>query len=153
VTLVEVSKFHRAKRYQTLPAYAQDGIILSRIFNGSTNDTFFESFIEQLLQHCGRWPEPKSVLIMDYVSFHHSDRVTQLCADAGVKLLHLLPYSPNFNPIEEFFADLKAYIKQTWSAYEENLDQGFHDFLRRCIHDVGAKKESAPTCRYSGKMA
>ena len=63
----------------------------------------FESFIEQLVQHCGRWPEPKSVLIMDNASFHHSDRVKQLCSDAGVRLLYLPPYSPDFNPIRGVF--------------------------------------------------
>ena len=34
---VQVSKFHRDKRYQILPAYAQDGIVLSRVFQGSTD--------------------------------------------------------------------------------------------------------------------
>ncbi|KAJ6160476.1 hypothetical protein N7470_003872 [Penicillium chermesinum] len=143
VTPVQVSKFHRGQRFQILPAYAQDGIILSRIFKGSTDTTFFESFIEQLLQHCGRWPEPKSVLVMDNASFHHSDRIKTLCADAEVKLLYLPPYSPDFNPIEEFFAELKASIKKAWSVYEENPGQGFHAFLRRCVYEVGAKQDSA----------
>lgn len=143
VTPVQVSKFHRGQRYQILPAYTQDGIILSRIFKGSTDTVFFESFIKQLLQHCGKWPEPKSVLVMDNASFHHSDRIKQLYSDAGVKLLYLPPYSPDFNPIEEFFAELKAYIKKSWSAYEANPEQGFHIFLRRCIHDIGAKQQSA----------
>jgi transposase len=49
---------------------------------------------------------------MDNASFHHSERVKQLCSDAGGKLLYLPPYSPDFNPIEEFFAELKAYIKK-----------------------------------------
>jgi hypothetical protein len=31
VTPVQVSKFHRGQRYQILPAYAEDGVILSRI--------------------------------------------------------------------------------------------------------------------------
>jgi transposase len=143
VTPVQVSKFHRGQRYQILPAYTQDGVILSRIFKGSTDAKVFESFVEQLLQHCGRWPEPNSVLVMDNASFHHSDRIKQLCSEAGVKLLFLPPYSPDFNPIEEFFAELKAYIKKSWSAYECNPEQEFHVFLRRCVHDVGAKQQSA----------
>ena len=85
---------------------------MSRIFKGSTDAAFFELFIGQLLQHCGRWPEPKSVLVMDNASFHHSDRIKILCAEAGVKLLYLPPYSPGFNPIEEFFAELKAHINK-----------------------------------------
>lgn len=143
VTPVQVSKFHRGQRYQILPAYAQDGIILSHIFKGSAGAAFFEGFIEQLLQHCGRWPEPKSVLVMDNASFHHSDRVKQLCSDAGVRLLYLAPYSPDYNPIEEFFAELKGYIKKAWTTYEEDPDQGFKAFLQRCIDEVGSRQDSA----------
>jgi transposase len=80
---------------------------------------------------------------MDNASFHHSDRIKTLCADAGVKLLYLPPYSPDFNPIEEFFAELKAYIKKAWSEYEDNPGQGFHAFLRRCVYEVGVKQKSA----------
>ncbi|KAJ5216904.1 hypothetical protein N7468_009912 [Penicillium chermesinum] len=89
VAPVQVAKFHRGQRFQILPAYTQDGILLSRIFKGSTDAVLFESFVRQLLQHCGRWPEPKSVLIMDNASFHHSNRIKQLCSDAGVRLLYL----------------------------------------------------------------
>jgi transposase len=117
-TPVQVSKFHRDQRYQILPAYAQDGIVLSRVFRGSTDASVFEDFIEQLLQHCGRWPEPKSVLVMDNASFHHSERIEQLCSEAGVKLVYLPPYSPDLNPIEEFFAELKAFIRRNWQSYE-----------------------------------
>jgi hypothetical protein len=53
----------------------QDNIVLSRIFRGSTGATVFEGFIAQLLQHCGRCPEPKSVLAMDNASFYHSERL------------------------------------------------------------------------------
>lgn len=61
----------------------------------------------------------------------------------GVKLLYLPPYSPDFNPIEEFFAELKSYIKKAWPAYEKDPDQGFHTFLRQCVDDVGARQDSA----------
>lgn len=52
-TPVQVSKFHRDQRYQILHAYAQDGILLSRVFQGSTDASFFDDFIEELLQHFG----------------------------------------------------------------------------------------------------
>ena len=80
---------------------------------------------------------------MDNAAFHLSDRVKQLCSDAGVRLLYLSPYSPGLSPIEEFFAELKAYIKNAWPGYEKYPDQGFHAFLRQCVHDVGANKQSA----------
>jgi transposase len=138
-----VAQFHRDERYQILPAYSQDGIVLSRVFRGSTDASVFEDFIEELLHHCGRWPEPKSVLVMDNASFHHSERISQMCADAGVKLVYLPPYSPDLNPIEEFFAELKGFIKRNWSYYAEYPTQGFSTFLEWCINQVGAREESA----------
>lgn len=41
---VQVSKFHRDQRYQILPAYSQDGVVLSRVFRGSTDASAFEDF-------------------------------------------------------------------------------------------------------------
>lgn len=143
VTPMQVSRFHCDERYQILPAYAQDGIMLSRVFRGSTDATMFKDFIEQLLRHCGRWSEPKPVLVMDNASFHHSERIAQMCTKTGVKLVYLPPYSPDLNLIKEFFAELKGFIRRNWNYYEEDLDQEFGWFLNWCINKVGARKESA----------
>jgi transposase len=143
VAPVHVSKFHRGQRYQILPAYSQDGILLARVFKGSTDGDVFEDFLEQLLPHCGRWPEPKSVLIMDNASFHRTERVEQMCNAAGVKLVYLPPYSPDLNPIEEFFAELKVFIKKHWQTFEEFPEQDFAGFLEWCIGVVGDSKSSA----------
>lgn len=62
LTPVQLSEFQRGQRYQILPAYAQDGIVLSRVFQGSTDAAVLEDFIKQLLHHCGRWPATLSSL-------------------------------------------------------------------------------------------
>ena len=143
VAPIQIAKLHRGRRYQILPAYSQDGILIYRVFQGSTEGEIFEDFIQQLLPHCGRWPEPKSVIVMDNASFHRTDRVEQLCAEAGVKLVYLPPYSPDLNPIEELFAELKGFIKKHWEDYENCPEQGFSVFLEWCIDVVGARKSSA----------
>jgi transposase len=143
VTPVQIAKLHRGRRYQILPAYSQDGILLSRVFQGTTEGDIFGDFIEQLLTHCGRWPEPKSVIVMDNASFHRTERVEQLCYEAGVKLMFLPPYSPDLNPIEEFFAELKSFIKKNWETFENSPEQGFDAFLEWCIDVVGGRKSSA----------
>lgn len=142
-TPTEVAPFQREQRYQILPAYAVDGIILARVFQGSTDSTVFEDFIEQLLPLCGRWPQPKSVLVMDNATIHRMERISQMCHDAGVKLIYLPPYSPDLNPIEEFFAELKGFIKRNWHIYEGNPEQGFGKFLEWCIDVVGGRERSA----------
>lgn len=126
---VQIARYQREQRYQILPAYTQDGILLARVFQGTTESAVFENFIEQLLHYCGRWSEPNSVLVMDNSSLHRTERVGQLCADAGVKLMYLPSYSPDLNPIEEFFAELKAFIKKQWHEYEDSPHQDFRLFL------------------------
>ncbi|RYC79043.1 hypothetical protein BFJ63_vAg18078 [Fusarium oxysporum f. sp. narcissi] len=108
-TTIPTSNIGRS--FEILPAYTQEGILHYDIFPGSTDSAKFEEYIEQLLHHCGKWPEPNSVLVMDNASFHRSPVIEQMCEDAGVKLLYLSPYSSDFNPVEEFFAELKAFIK------------------------------------------
>jgi transposase len=57
--------------------------------------------------------------------------------------MYLLLYSPDLNLIEEFFAELKAFIKRSWSTYEEDTAEGFDMFLEWCIDQVGSRKQSA----------
>ncbi len=38
-----------------------------------------------------------------------------MCEDAGVRLEYLPPYSPDYNPIEEAFAELKAWMKKNYT--------------------------------------
>src|SRR6478609_12152844 len=92
VTPVVVEPFQPEQKYQILPAYTQDGILLSRVYPGATTVPRFEDFIRQILCHCGRWPEPKSVLVMDDAPWHNEEKMEQLCAAAGVKLL-IIPQS------------------------------------------------------------
>jgi transposase len=80
---------------------------------------------------------------MDNASFHHTERIAQMCANTGVKLMYLPPYSPDLNLIEEFFAELKAFIKRSWSTYEDDPAQEFNVFLEWCVDQVGSKEHSA----------
>ena len=69
-----------------------------------------------------------------------------MCADAGVKLVYLPPYSPDFNPIEEFFSELKAFIKRNWAMYVKMTDrshESFARYLRFCVNEVGSRRASA----------
>lgn len=80
---------------------------------------------------------------MDNASFYHIERIEQMCHDAGVKLVYLPPYLPDLNLIEEFFAELKAFIKRHWQIYEDDPEQGFDTFLEWYIDVVGGNNRSA----------
>ena len=113
---------------------------MSYISKGSTNAIFFKDFINKLLHYYGKWLEPKSVIIIDNTSFHHSENIKAMYSIARVKLVYLPPYSPDLNPIEECFSELKAFVRRHWQSYEDDPDQGFDNFLEWCIQKVGWKR-------------
>ena len=83
---------------------------------------------------------------MDNASFHHSEKIRQLCADAEVILVYLPPYSSDYNPIEEFFAELKAFVKKNWRLYVDMTDRShelFRKYLSFCVWEVGKRRKSA----------
>ncbi|KAL0933550.1 TPR domain-containing protein [Colletotrichum truncatum] len=80
---------------------------------------------------------------MDNASFHHSDRIQELCARAGVKTHFLPPYSPDLNPIEENFGELKSFIKRHYQQHDGLPAEDFPGFLKWCVQTVGARKASA----------
>jgi DDE superfamily endonuclease len=71
----QIKRFHRGRRFQILLTYTKDGVIHFRMYEGSTDTRIFEDFIEELLPYCGKWPNPRSILIMDNASFHHSEKI------------------------------------------------------------------------------
>jgi len=103
----------------------------------------FEDFIEQLLLHCGKWPEPNSVFVIDNASIYRSERLAQMCVDAGVRLLKLAPYSLDMNPIEEHFAEIKTYLTQQRHNHADLFDKDFEMFLKMCVNIVGSRAASA----------
>ena len=50
---------------------------------------------------------------MDNLSSHKGPRVLELIQAAGASLRYLPPYSPDFKPIENAFAKLKALLRKT----------------------------------------
>ncbi|KAF2963349.1 hypothetical protein GQX73_g10225 [Xylaria multiplex] len=111
VTSMQKAKFQQHGRLSMLATFTQNGVKLSRFIYGSVDKATFEDFIDQLLRYYSRWPEPESVLIMDNVGFHYSDRVQQMSKSAGVKSDFIAPYTPRTNSIEEFFGQVKAQMK------------------------------------------
>jgi transposase len=54
---------------------------------------------------------------LDNATTHHTERVKELCEAAGVIHEFLPPYSPDFNPIEQSFRSLKAWLRRYQSEY------------------------------------
>jgi transposase len=126
-------------RVSILPAYTIDGYIACRSFKGTcTGDIFEEFIIEQVLPICNPYPGPRSIIVMDNASVHHSnkDRILEVAERRGVWIRFLPPYSPDFNPIEESFGDLKAFIRRHYRREQDNFND-YQAFLDWAVREVG----------------
>jgi transposase len=86
------------------------------VFNGSCNSSLFENWVEKFLI---KELKAGQVVIMDNASFHKSQKTRELIESAGCKLIFLPPYSPDFNPIEKFWANMKRWIKNRATEVSE----------------------------------
>ena len=90
------------------PVYA--GILTApMLLDGPMNGVAFLAYVEQVLVPT---LVPGDQVIMDNLPAHKVSGVKQAIEAAGATRLLLPPYSPDFNPIEQAFAKLKALLRK-----------------------------------------
>ena len=94
------------------------GIVAPLVLNGPINRAAFETYVEKVLVPALR---PGDGVILDNLSSHKGARDRALIEAAGASLLYLPPYSPDFNPIENAFAKLKALLRKAAERTVEGL--------------------------------
>ncbi len=99
-------------RWQTLTFVAGlrcDGIIAPCVFDGPINAISFLAWVIQfLVPTLGRG----DIVVMDNLSSHKAAAVRRAIKAAGAKLIFLPPYSPDLNPIEQAFSQLKTLLRK-----------------------------------------
>ena len=94
------------------------GIVAPMVLDGPINRRAFQAYVDQVLV-----PELSrgDIVIMDNLSSHKGPDVRRAIEAAGATLLFLPPYSPDFNPIENAFAKLKALLRKAAERTVEGL--------------------------------
>jgi transposase len=86
------------------------GLVAYEMRRGAYNSSLFNVFIEQKLAPIFR-DHPEKILIMDNARFHHARDTLRTFEELGISYMFLPPYSPQLNPIEEFFSLIKSNFK------------------------------------------
>ena len=86
------------------------------VIDGPMNGEVFLAYVEQVLAPSLK---PGDIVVLDNLSAHKVPGVRETIQAAGAALLYLPPYSPDFNPIEQLFAKLKALLRK---AAERSVD-------------------------------
>ena len=107
------------QRTNIIAGYVNHKPIAPMVFNGSCNTQLIEAWVENFLV---KELKSNQVVIMDNASFHKSSKIKDLIESVGCKLVFLPPYSPDLNPIEKFWANMKRWIKDKISDSDKLYD-------------------------------
>src|ERR1700723_974159 len=112
------------------------------VIDGPMNGNAFLAYVEQILAPTLRSDD---IVVMDNLSAHKVPGVRQAIEATGAKLVYLPPYSPDFNPIEQLFAKLKALLRK---AAERSVDRLWNRIAT--LLDAFSPNECANYFRNSG---
>lgn len=97
-------------------------------YDGTMNSQLFELWFQTRLI-CELPPE--SVIVLDNAAFHRKKRLVSIAEKYGHKIIFLPPYSPELNPIENFWAWLKSKLRGSLSRFPT-----FDDALCYCFKSM-----------------
>jgi len=119
-----------------------DRLVAPMVLDGPMNGAAFLAYVEQVLV-----PElePGDVVIIDNLPAHRVKGVREAIEAASATLLFLPPYSPDFNPIEQLFAKLKALLRKAAARTVDALWQTIAEVI-----EVFTPDECANYFRNSG---
>jgi transposase len=115
----------RYARESFVAAKCASKILAPFCFKGTCDTTLFDMWVEKFLVPALK---PGQIVVLDNATFHKSAKTRKLIEDAGCSILFLPPYSPDFNPIEKFWAWFKAKIKKVvknFKTLSEAIDNVF----------------------------
>jgi len=99
-----------------IAALHHDGIQAPWLLDGPINDDAFLQYVSEVLAPTLR---PGDIVIADNLGSHKVAGVREAIEERGATIVYLPPYSPDLDPIENFFSKLKSLLRK---ASERTFD-------------------------------
>ncbi|CEI98112.1 hypothetical protein RMCBS344292_12229 [Rhizopus microsporus] len=91
------------------------------------------SFLKTTLDEMGRHPHMKGYyIVMDNASIHTHENIKKYIEYRGYKYVYLPTYSPELNPIEQFWAVAKSKVKRHRFLQEDILSKKNYRSMQKC---------------------
>jgi len=109
-------------------AMTADCAIAPMVLDGPMDSLAFEAYVEQVLIPA---LPPNALVIMDHLAAHKPPAISRIMEGAGAELRYLPPYSPDLNPIEQMWANVKNTLRSLKARTEQELHETIAIALRQ----------------------
>lgn len=116
VTVTE--PFTRGCNRSVISALGVQGVCAPMLIDGAVNSEVFALYVQHFLVPCLR---PGNIVLLDNVKFHYAPKALECLEAAGARVVHLPAYSPDFNPLEECIAKIKAILRSLKARTKRKL--------------------------------
>src|SRR5258708_9150454 len=123
-------------------AFRLGGLFAPMVVDGALNGELFVKYVRQELAPHLR---PGDILVLDNLATHKVGGVIEAVRARDACVLHLPPYSPDFNPIEQVFSKIKGELRRRELRTIGALEDAFGESL-----DWITEAETMHYCRHSG---
>jgi transposase len=103
-------------------ALACEGLVATMSIEAATSTPVLLGYLEQVLVPKLRQMKPDAILVMDNLRPHRATAVREMLDQAGIGLMYLPRYSPEFNPIEHAWSKMKEWLKAKAARNLEALE-------------------------------
>jgi transposase len=120
------------KKYTLLSAICSTGIVGYKLYEqgGMTTERFIE-FLDEFIVDEYR----NHLIIVDNAGAHRNEDVRRTINESGNELLYAIPYTPKTNAIENWFSQLKHYLKKDGVLNYRDLQRSVRSAIRRIRPD------------------
>src|SRR3954452_3554042 len=121
----------RWTRLSVLGALAQEGMLAAMSIEAATGGAVFHAYLERVLLPELRRAKPDAVPVMDNLGAHQTPKVRGLLDRSGLPYRYLPSYSPDLNPLEPAWAQVKAELRRVAARAPEELYRALGPALDR----------------------
>ncbi len=101
-----------------LSALRYDGRTTAMVYEGGTDILAMQTYVEVFL---ATTLGPGDIMVMDNLSSHKNAEVVAMIEATGAEVWFLPRYSPDYNPIEEMWSKVKAYLRKVEARSRKTL--------------------------------
>ena len=101
----------RYSRINLVAGKIENSLIGSMIYRETMESEFFEEWFREILLRDIEKLEKRVLIVMDNARLHRKNILEKIIKETGHSLLFLPPYSPDLNPIEKLWANMKKKLK------------------------------------------